>query len=116
MIGIALSERPQGVDGVDQPALDLDPRRREAQIVLDGEGRHLKPHVCGRAVAPVLVWRRGRRDEHHAGEAEGVTGLGGDREMSRVRRVEAPAEDTQTRLGGDHEATPSPARRPTART
>ena len=63
-----------------------------------------------------LVRRRGGRHEEDALETEGVARLGGDDEMRDVRRVEASAQDAQARLHGRHVPSPSPARRPTART
>ena len=84
---------------VDEAALDLDTGGGEAQVVGDGQRRHLEPDAPPACARRVLVRRRRGRHEQDALEAERGQRLGGDDEVAEVRRVEAAAEHAEARRG-----------------
>ncbi len=84
-------ELGQGIARETQSELDLGLGDGEALVALDRQARHLEPHGGRHVVGDVLVGRRRRRHEEHPLEAELGAGVGGDREVRDVRRVEASA-------------------------
>src|SRR6266542_4126584 len=62
-------------------------------MLADGKGRHAIAVLGGGQLGHRLVGRHSRGHEEHAVEAEGLTDLVGEQEMTEMNRIERSAED-----------------------